>query len=322
MLLFHKMDERADCEGGLPLIIYKGKKEEDKMSEASERIRKSFKESDDIRDAGLTTPDDIVRYDNILYGTIPQWQILDVYRPKNAFGKKLPVIVSVHGGAWVYGDKERYQYYCMNLSQRGFAVVNFTYRLAPEYKFPASLEDTNLVFRWVLEHAEEYCFDTDNIFGVGDSAGAHILSLYAVMCTNQDCALQYDFKPAEGFIPKGIGLNCGKYEMKLEDEDKELMEDFLEKDKMQEEIAQINVVDYITSKFPPVYLMTATEDFLKRQSLILTQILAEKNVPFEFHFYGSMEKGLGHVFHINIKTEEAKQCNDEECHFFRKLMEK
>ena len=63
-----------------------------------------------------------------------KWQKLDVYRQKDATGK-LPVIVSVHGGGWVYGDKERYQFYCMDLAERGFAVVNFSYRLAPEYKF-------------------------------------------------------------------------------------------------------------------------------------------------------------------------------------------
>lgn len=55
----------------------------------------------------------------------------------------IPVIVSVHGGGWGYGDKERYQYYCMSLAQQGFAVVNFSYRLASKYKFPAPLEDTN-----------------------------------------------------------------------------------------------------------------------------------------------------------------------------------
>ena len=116
------------------------------MSKISDLFRENFKKSDDIRDAGLTTPEDIVRYDDIVYGQDAEWQILDVYRPKAEEGKKLPVIVSVHGGGWVYGDKECYQYYCMDLAQRGFAVVNYTYRLAPEFKFPSSLEDTNLVF--------------------------------------------------------------------------------------------------------------------------------------------------------------------------------
>ena len=103
------------------------------MSEMSDTIRKLFREGDDRRDAGLTTPEGIRRFDDIVYGEDAERQILDVYRPKDKAGV-LPVIVSVHGGGWVYGDKERYQYYCMDLACRGFAVVNFTYRLAPEYK--------------------------------------------------------------------------------------------------------------------------------------------------------------------------------------------
>ena len=128
------------------------------MSVISEQIRKSFKEGDDIRDEGLKTPENIERFDDIIYGTDPDWQVLDVYRPIGDKEKKLPVIVSVHGGGWVYGDKKRYQYYTMGLAQRGFAVVNFTYRLAPEFKFPAPLEDTNLVMQWVMDHAKEYGF--------------------------------------------------------------------------------------------------------------------------------------------------------------------
>ena len=110
-------------------------------------VRKAFAAGDMVRDAGLKTPEDVKRFDDIVYGEDKVWQSLDVYRPKATnIEEKLPVIVSVHGGGWVYGDKEGYQYYCMSLAQRGFAVVNFSYRLAPESKFPASIIDTNLVF--------------------------------------------------------------------------------------------------------------------------------------------------------------------------------
>ena len=118
-------------------------------------IRREFKKGDDIRDAGLTAPDDVIRYKDIAYGKDSAMQVLDVYRPKDTEGS-LPVIVSVHGGGWVYGDKELYQYYCMSLAQRGFAVVNFTYRLAPEYQFPAPVEDTNSVFAWILDNKDKF----------------------------------------------------------------------------------------------------------------------------------------------------------------------
>ena len=119
------------------------------MSLISWYIRYDFKKGDRRRDAGLSTPPEIQRYDDIVYGDSKKWQILDVYRPKDKAGK-LPVILSVHGGGWVYGTKETYQFYCMDLVKRGFAVVNFTYRLAPEHRYPAQIEDTNAVVEWIL----------------------------------------------------------------------------------------------------------------------------------------------------------------------------
>lgn len=293
------------------------------MSVISDMVRENFTKADNIRDEGLMTPEDIVRFDNILYGTDSKWQCLDVYRPKEEKGC-LPVIVSVHGGGWVYGDKERYQFYCMSLAQRGFAVVNFTYRLAPEYKYPASLEDTNLVFSWVLEHGAEYGFDTENIFAVGDSAGAHMLSLYCAACTNPEYAACYKFSIPNGFVPKAIALNCGVYRIQLHTGDtdsqtEKLMEDFLPEKGSDEELEKINVENHITEKFPPVFCMTAVGDFAKNQMPFLVAKLEECNVPFVYRFYGSAENRLGHVFHCNMKSSAASLCNDEECSFFHEF---
>lgn len=292
------------------------------MSKASDTVRIEFKRNDDIRDAGLTTPEDIMRYDDIVYGADPKWQSLDVYRPKAAEGKKLPVIVSVHGGGWVYGDKERYQFYCMSLAQRGFAVVNFTYRLAPEYKYPASLEDTNSVFTWILAHNEEYNFDSEHIFGVGDSAGAHNLGLYACICTNPEYAAEYDFAPLKGFAPTAIALNCGAYRIDIAQKDltTDLMADFLPEKGSERELRLIDVATHITDNYPPTFFMTCTEDFLKPQASIMAAKLLEKDVPFVFRYYGDKDNRLPHVFHCDMHSEYAKLCNDEECEFFRKFL--
>lgn len=183
------------------------------MTDIGAMIRESFGRGDDIRDAGLTTPEDVVRFDNLVYGSDPAWQALDVYRPRSAAGETLPVIVSVHGGGWVYGDKERYQFYCMSLAQRGFAVVNFTYRLAPEFQYPAPLEDTNLVFGWILRHADQYGLDTNQLFAVGDSAGGNILGLYAAFCTNPAYVARFSFQPHPSVKLRAVGLFCGDYEI-------------------------------------------------------------------------------------------------------------
>ncbi len=295
------------------------------MSQTSDLVRARFTEGDNLRDAGLTTPADIRRYDDIPYGPDPHWQVLDVYRPRAADGQKLPVIVSVHGGGWVYGDKERYQFYCMNLAQRGFAVVNFTYRLAPEFQFPAPLEDTNLVFSWVLAHGEDYGFDTGHVFGVGDSAGGHLLGLYANFCTNPDYSAQFPFQQPEGFVPTAVALNCGVYQITTDGEGDQLnrllMADLLPEHGTPEELAGISVIRYITPQFPPAFFMTATGDFLQDQTPLLQAALMANSVPFVLRFYGDAARPpLGHVFHCNIKTDDARLCNDEECGFFRNFL--
>lgn len=294
------------------------------MSDTSNMIREMFGRGDAKRDQGLHTPEDIERYDNLVYGEDPRWQVLDVYRPKKDKEKILPVIFSVHGGAWVYGDKERYQFYCMSLAQNGFAVVNFTYRLAPEFQYPAPLEDTNLVITWIFHHAKEYGLDTKHIFGVGDSAGANILGLYAAICTNPEYEKEYEFQVPEGFVPTAVALNCGEYQIeKKRDKDNmtaALMQDYLPNGGTKEELDRINVTNHITEAYPPTFYMTSSEDFLKEQAPILGARLLEKNILHEFHFYGDVKHGLGHVFHCDIRSDEAKKCNQEECFYFKKFL--
>ena len=293
------------------------------MSAISDQIRLEYGKTDDERDAGLTVPEEITCERDILYGEDAKWQILDVYRPKSAGKDKLPVIISVHGGAWVYGDKERYQFYCMDLARRGFAVVNFTYRLAPEHKFPASLEDTNLAMKWCQEHHEEYGLDMDNFFAVGDSAGAHLLCMYACLLTNPEYAKYYAFSPAENLRIKAIALNCGMYHLDMitcDDRTREVMAELLPEGGTPEEQKMISPDLFITSDFPPTFFVTAPKDFLLPQAQIIQLALIKSQVDFTYRFYCDLKSSLGHVFHLNIRSEWAAKCNDEECNFFRKLI--
>ena len=290
------------------------------MSLTSLMLRHIFKKGDDKRDAEFKTPANVVRYDDIYYGQDSN-QILDVYRPKDVEGK-LPVIVSVHGGGWVYGDKERYQYYCMSLAQYGFAVVNFTYRLAPKYKYPAQLEDTVLVFNWLIDHKDEYGFDVDNVFGVGDSAGGHLLGLFSCLCTNKEYADNYSFKVKDNFVPKAVALNCGVYQIDMNEKGmlRNLMKDLLPKKGSDEEMYLVNVLNHITKDFPPTFVMTAVEDFVKDQAPLIVEKLKENNIPYVYRIYGDDNNKLGHVFHCDIKTDSAKLCNTDECDFFKSYM--
>lgn len=285
-------------------------------------IRTGFKKNDDIRDFGLSTPKDIVRYDDIQYGEDSDWNVLDVYH-KVGVDSPQPTIVSVHGGGWVYGDKERYQYYCMNLAQRGFTVVNFTYRLAPEHKFPSPLEDLNSVLVWIAQNGDKYNIDKEKIFTVGDSAGGQISSQYLAIFTNDEYEDLFDFKtPNDEVKILACALNCGAYDTKslVLNDGNEIINSYIDIND-QSQLKQCDTLSYINEKFPPSYVMTAVKDFLLDDAEPMYNLLKSKNVECEYVLYGEETgKDLGHVFHIDIKSDAAKICNDDECSFFNKYL--
>lgn len=291
------------------------------MSLYSFALRASFKISDTMRDRGLHDPAGIAHYDDLAYGPDPRWQALDVYRPECAGSSLLPVIVSVHGGGWVYGDKNLYRPYCMSLAAKGFAVVNFSYRLAPRHKFPAALQDTDAVFRWVLAHAAEYHFDTRHVFAVGDSAGANILGLYAARCADEN-APDIPVTPPRGFVPTALALNCGQY--RIDPAQKELINhllpDILPHSGTPAELHALDVTAHVTENYPPCFVMTANADFLRAQTPLMTAELDAHGVPYVYRCYGDNAQKLQHVFHCNVRSPAAQACNAEECEFFKRFI--
>lgn len=271
--------------------------------------------SDAKRDRGLKTPEDIRRIDRIPYGPDARWNTLDVYRPRGKAGK-LPVIVNIHGGGYVYGSTKQYQFYCMGLAQRGFAVVSFNYHLAPKYKFPTPVRDTNLVMEWICRKAEIYGFDTDNVVIVGDSAGAQLASQYAVICTDPEYAKIMEITPPE-FTLRAVGLNCGMYDLKKRAEEipgNKLMIDYFTKDPSVYG-KKLDVLSHVTEKFPPAYLLSAKGDFLVEQCRPMAELLRSKGVPCEYRIYG--DEKTGHVFHLDMRSDLARKANDEEIAFIR-----
>ncbi|MCF0146147.1 MAG: alpha/beta hydrolase [Eubacterium sp.] len=274
--------------------------------------------SDRKRDAGLTTPDDITRIDNIVYGRNPKIQTLDIYYPKGT-DRPLPVIVNVHGGGYVYGSTKVYQFYCMNLAQRGFTVVSFNYHLAPDCKFPSPLKDLNIVMKWMIRHREEYFMDLRRVLLFGDSAGAQLASQYAVIATNPEYAEIMGIRPSKIRF-SGLGLNCGMYDLPKilfsKNESRSLLRNYFTGNprKWGE---MLNVTDYITKDYPPVYLMTSEGDFLKEHCRPMYDLLIDRGVPATYKIYG--DESTLHVFHVDIKTELAKTANDEEIQYLSRF---
>lgn len=105
-------------------------------------------------------------------GEIP----LRLYTPEADAGPEgLPVLVFLHGGGWIFGDIETHDALCRLLAhQAACLVVSVDYRLAPEHKFPAALDDSLAALDWVAAHAAEVGGDATRIALGGDSAGGNL----------------------------------------------------------------------------------------------------------------------------------------------------
>ena len=105
-------------------------------------------------------------------------QGLDIYLPAHA-PDEVPVVVFIHGGGWLEGDKSEAGQYVDALLARGMAVVAINYRFSQHARFPAQLHDCKGAIRWIRAHASEYGLDASRIAVFGESAGAHLAALLA-----------------------------------------------------------------------------------------------------------------------------------------------
>lgn len=120
------------------------------------------------------------KYLNIPYASLSPAQQLDVYLPDEAAGP-FPVIVAIHGGAFMGCDKADLQVTPMLAGlARGYAVVSINYRMSGEARFPALVHDAKAAVRWIRGHARDYGFDPGRIAAWGGSAGGYQASMLGV----------------------------------------------------------------------------------------------------------------------------------------------
>jgi acetyl esterase len=116
------------------------------------------------------------------HGNIP----LRLYKPLAAAGQKapakLPVLVYFHGGGWVIGDLDTHDVLCRALCQQsGCAVVAVDYRMGPENRFPAAVDDCFAATQWVSSNAATLGLDPSKLAVGGDSAGGNLAAVVSIM---------------------------------------------------------------------------------------------------------------------------------------------
>jgi acetyl esterase/lipase len=117
------------------------------------------------------------KYLDLAYATLSEAQRLDIYLPDKISGA-LPVIVAIHGGAFMMGDKGDDQLKPVIAGlKRGYAVISINYRMSGEAVFPANIADVKAAIRWIRSNSKKYSLDTARIAVWGDSAGGYLAAL-------------------------------------------------------------------------------------------------------------------------------------------------
>jgi acetyl esterase/lipase len=155
---------------------------------------------------------------DVRYGDDSEAQALDVFAPKDAADR--PVVLVVHGGAWLFGDKDMlglYRGVGRFFARHGAVAVCINYRLAPQAKHPEQVMDVARAFAWTRAHARDYGGDPDRILLCGHSAGGHLAALLA---TDEAYLKDPQWKLTDGdrAALKGVMAASGIYRIPTTDE--------------------------------------------------------------------------------------------------------
>lgn len=242
---------------------------------------------------------------------------LDVYYPADT-SSPLPVIVWVHGGAWISGSKDEVADYLKILAAQGYAVVGVDYSVAPKHKYPTPVIQTNAALGYLYKNADRLKVDTTRIVLAGDSGGAHIAAQVASIITSSAYAAAMNIAPA--VLPehlRGVILYCGAYDLELVDFDGDnswflntVLWSYTGTKKFQNnsDLTLASVVNFLTESFPPVFISAGNKDPLEGQSRAFATKAAARGIMVDSVFYGKdYTPGLNHEYQFDLGKAEAQE---------------
>ncbi|HEY4042612.1 MAG TPA: alpha/beta hydrolase [Rhodopila sp.] len=177
---------------------------------------------------------------------------LDIYAPHRLRPQPAPVVVFIYGGGWKDGDKSQYRFAAAALAARGFLTVVPDYRLFPQVRFPAFLQDIAAAVAWTKANIGRYGGNSQRIFLMGHSAGAY----NAVMLTLDRQWLAADGLDPDRDIAGTIGL-AGPYDF-LPLRDPELKDIFAPAG----DLRCSQPITFARGNAPPMLLLAGAADYM------------------------------------------------------------
>ena len=245
---------------------------------------------------------------------------LDLFLPDDPSRKPLPVVVWIHGGAWISGSKEDVAPYLKVLAGYGYAVVGVGYSISPEAVYPTAVKELNSALGFIRDHADRFGLDANRIVLAGDSAGAQLAAQLALVITNPGYARDTGVIPAAA--PEqlcGILLNCGVYDLTSVARlpgpvgwglRKALWSYTGSKDWAATDAAgHMSIPEHVDHRFPPTYISGGNGDNLTlTQSVPLADRLEALGVPLVRRFWPeSYKPALGHEYQFQLHRPEAME---------------
>lgn len=244
--------------------------------------------------------------------------LLDLYMPHDALircGKTLPVYIDIHGGGFTYGYKELNRNFNVHLAQMGFAVFSLNYRPAPQTDLKGQLADVQAALTWIKQHLGDFPVDPNAVFLTGDSAGGALTMLTLAIENNAEAAKAFGVAKPSGLHFAGGAPVCGVYSLAspsksltegvaYESSKRLSIEDTLGKEffaGLDDADPKFLTIDGLVENvdFPPLFIVTAGDDFLEADNLALAAALARKGADFEIYDPKPLaHQTLGHVFII------------------------
>jgi acetyl esterase/lipase len=194
---------------------------------------------------------------------------LDVYAPKGAKGR--PVVLFLHGGAWVFGDKDFFGIYealGRMFARHGVVAVVASYRLSPKVQHPEHIKDVARAFAWTCQNVSRHGGRADQLFLCGHSAGGHLISLLAT----DESYLKAEGRSFKDI--KGVMSISGVYDIP-----EKMFQDVFGKDP--EVHRQAGPLTHVKAGCPPFLVLYAAKDypFCDVMSKKFSKALKAKKVP-------------------------------------------